>query len=780
MPTSTAIRPLAPNIVRVTHYDPTQGLPDDRSWIKDVLFDLPESEKTGPLISPDIQNELVIMHDLHGNLFFEEDKLPVLGIQKSRRYFYLDKPMLAICSGQHKVEDGIQLEIKKSQDESFYGWGEWFNAFERKSGQVQLDNRNALFDEQDRLTYSGIPFFISSRGYGFLLLNAFRSQWTIEADKLVIKADGPGADYILIYGPGYKEIIRSLTALTGRAPLLPRWGFGLWVTGYPQLHQDTVLEHVRMHREKEIPLDAVILDYHWEERFHNFKWRQKLFPDPTSLVNGLNKEGIRLGLILTSFLNTQNRPFQKWVLNKFGQNVTPGLEKDDERALEEFSEAKEKGFLAHENVRWWFGAGGMLDFTHPRGAAWWQEKLGTLFESGASFIKNDDGEDLPDDARSFTGMDGREYHNIYGLYYGRATYTAKIAEDANPAGQRKIIYARTGWLGSQRYPALFLGDQEANFDGIKRGIRAGLNLGLAGFAYWTADVFGLSGKTTPEVHMRYAQWSLLNPVARYFIRPPEIDDTRFPWSHHQQAEDNFRKYAQLRMRLLPYYNNLGHESHQTGLPILRPLLLEYQQDERLRSIDDQLMIGDSLMICPIVTQGSTARKIILPEGVWHDFWSEKSWQGPDVIDYPAPIDCLPMLVRGGSMIPMGPVIQHIPATHIFDELDLHCWPPYPCEGILIDDDGISEAYLQGEISKTTIRVDETKAGLIIWVGAAQGAFAGQAQSQHINLVIHTQEMVENILVNDVESPFETTMSWFKVQLDHAINQEDKIEIEFRS
>ena len=155
---------------------------------------------------------------------------------------------------------------------------------------------------------------------------------------------------------------------------------------------------------------------------------------------------------------------------------------------------------------------------------------------------------------------------------------------------------------------LFLGDQKPTFDGLKASLRAGLNLGLLGFAYWTADVFDLDGKATPETHMRYAQWALLNPVARYFWRPPEIDDTRFPWSHGEVALANFVKYTELRYRLLPYLTWLGYQAWQTGIPLMRPLVLEYQNDPRLAGVDDQVMLGEALMICPVTQDGARSEK----------------------------------------------------------------------------------------------------------------------------------------------------------------------------
>ena len=789
MTASPLLRLLAPNTMRVTHFDPSQGLPADRPWLNDVLLPIPENEKRGSEITFELENGISFAKNSQGQTFFSEKTPPTFGIRKDRPYFYFDIPQTAFYAGRHHVDNGIRLTLKRSDGESFYGWGEWFNAFERKTGPVNLDNRNALFGEQDRLTYSGLPFFISSQGYGFLLLNSYRSQWTLMPDQLVIDADGPNADYILIYGPAFKEILRSYTALTGRPPLLPRWGFGLWVTGYPQEHQNSILENVRNHREKNIPLDAVILDYHWEERFHNFKWRQKLIPDPQALVASLSAEGIHLGLILTSYLNTHNRPIQKWLLNSFGQNVTPGLESDDERALEEFAEARSKGFLAHEKVRWWFGTGGMLDFTNPQAVAWWREKLRPLFEIGVDFIKNDDGEDLPDDAHAYNGMDGREYHNIYGFYYGRATYQrnpdtldAAASQADKPKQTRNLIYARSAWVGSQRFPALFLGDQEANFEGIRRSIRAGLNLALSGFSYWTADVFGLSGKTTPEVHMRYAQWALLSPVARYFVRPAQIDNTRFPWSHNPEVEANFKKHAELRLRLLPYYNSLAHESYNTGLPIMRPPMLEFQDDIRFRRVDDQIMLGSSLMICPVIEAGATSRKITLPAGQWHDFWSDDSWQGPDIIEYPAPLDRLPLLVRGGTILPMGPAAQNIPNRHIFDPLELNIWSPYPAKGLFYDDDGYSTGYQQGEFSRMDLQAEVHGTNLTIHISKTQGQFEGQPEKRWVNIILHgdQQGIVDYACANGQDIPVSFSSGSFSIAFEQVIANDTLVEIIFRS
>ncbi len=772
MNTGLLIRPIASNAVRITHYHGSP--PAERPWLKDVLPDLSASMQNTTTLRVYQRDGLVCAGTERVSCFFSEAAAPELGLKTRRPYRYFDIPQTAFYMGNHKVDEGIRLTLTRQPGEVFYGWGEWFNAFAREGGTVELDIRNALFGEQETQTYSALPFFISSNGYGFLLLNAHRSRWQINETTLVIEADGPGADYLLFHGPSYKDILRAYTALSGRPPLLPRWAFGLWATSYPQGHQDTVLELVRRHREKEIPLDAVILDYHWEERFHNLQWRRSLIPDPQALVTGLQALGARLGLILTPFLNTRNRPLQKWLLNTFGHNVTRGVESDDERALTEFAEAKNKGYLAHENVRWWFGAGGMIDFTHPQAAAWFNEKLRPLYQQGVEFIKNDDGEDLPDDARLHNGMDGREAHNLYGFYYSRAIYNGK--SEMNPKQARSLVYARSAWVGSQRFPALFLGDQKPTFDCIHRTIRAGLNLGMSGFAYWTADVFGLDGKTTPETHMRYAQWSLLSPVARYFVRPPEIDNTRFPWSHNASVEANFQKYAQLRYRLLPYFNTLAHESYLTGVPMLRPLVLEFQHDERLRAIDDQVMLGEHLLLCPIVTAGATSREIVLPGGEWHDFWSEQSWPGGQTIRYDAPLERMPILVRGGSILPMGPVLQHIPEGHQFEVLEYHAWGPYPSEGLFLDDDGWSTAYQRGAFSQTRIRAEKPGHILRIRVSGAQGNFEGQVEKRRVSLFLHHAGEALSASYNGAPLPVSNRPGLIQVDFVNDVKKDAIVEI----
>jgi alpha-glucosidase (family GH31 glycosyl hydrolase) len=745
------LRWLAENVLHVTHAAPGGGYPPDRPWMEAVLLKPPLPLPPAARLEAGVHAGLVQAARQAGSeeLVFAEAFPPQQGLQRTTPFLSVDIPKVQVQAGFHRVRQGVRLGLRIFPGERFYGWGEWFDAFPRRGGRLELRIRDAISLLQSHATYSAIPIFLSSRGYAFWLLNSYPSRWKLDRRRgvLEIEAGGPGADYLVIYGPEFETILGSYTALTGRPPLPPRWAFGLWVTSYPQGSQETVLGHVQEHRQRGIPLDAAVLDYHWEEGFHNFRWRGALFPDPQAMLNSLKELGVRLGLILTPFLNRRGRGFQRWLLNSLAHNLPPGAENDEALALPEYEQARSLGLLAHEEARWWFGAGGMLDFANPAASKWWNERLRPLYEQGVAFFKNDDGEYLPEDARSAAGMDGSEYHNLYGFYYGRALYDGMQALDE----RRGLVFSRSVWAGSQRYPGLFLGDQKPTFECLQRTLRAGLNLSLLGFDWWGADVFGLDGKTTPETHMRHAQWTLLNPIARYFWRPAHIDGTRFPWSHSLQAEDSFRRHALLRYRLLPYFSQLAWQAWLRGLPALRPLALAFPDDPSVVDIFDQAMLGEALMQCPVVVAGALERQVYLPAGSWHDFWSTRSWQGPGTVAMPAGLDHLPLLARGGSILPLGAELQHISDEQRFEALELLCWPPYPARLDFYDDDGRTRSYQRGEFSITRFSVQPVSGGLNLQISAAEGSYPGQPGVRQVAWLLQRCARLARLTVDGLES-----------------------------
>jgi alpha-glucosidase (family GH31 glycosyl hydrolase) len=735
------LEPLAGGAIRVTHVRRgTPQFPPDPVWLPAVLAHIaPAAAKEAAWEGIVHAGRITLTHpDLPAG--FSEPRPPAWNGRRANLFF----PFQA--------------------DERLYGGGEWFNAFERQSGRMRLEARESPAFLQGRQTYSPIPFFISSRGYGFFFLSAYPTEWHLNRRKGWVRASSrqPVLDYFLIPGPDFQSVLRRWMSLVGRPPLPPRWAFGLMGTSYPQEPQARVVAMAEEHRRREIPLDTIILDYHWEERFHNFLWRKSLFPHPDDLQRDLADRNVRLGLILTPFINQKNLPFQKFLLQKIAQDIPVGLETDDESVPDLYAEGVRKGYFAHDRASWWFGAGGMVDFTNPDASAWWHARMQPLYAAGAAFFKNDDGEYLPSGATSHLGLDPAEHHNLYGFFYGKALYENMQTLD----DRRPFIYARSVWAGSQRYPAIFLGDQHPTFENIRRSLRAGLNMSLAGFAYWTADILGLDGRTTPETHMRYTQWAMFVPVARYFWRPAAIDATRFPWSHGAGVEENFKLHAQLRYRLLPTYQHLAWEAYLTGMPILRPLVLEFGWNPRWANVYQQVMLGSALMLCPAAEPNQRQVRVVLPEGAWHDFWSSASYAGGEEVTIPAPMERLPILVRGGRPLWMGPALQCIPDSHTFTQVELHLWPPYPCEADFYDEDGVTRAYITGTYQHIHVSVTNPGGELCILLENRAGLPADAPMTRQLTFQIHHFTGTSNVSVQGA-----THQNWHSDTLENCLSIE---------
>ena len=239
------LRWLGSNVLRITHAPPgSVAFPPDRPWLAQALVASDALPVEQGELAVELQEGCVQVR-AGKNLVFSEARPPRLGIRKRRPFLSVDIPKVELRAGLRRVEQGVSLSFAIQPGEAFYGWGEWFNAFRRQAGKLHLRTRDAIALLQGSETYSAIPMFYSSRGYAVWLLNSHASRWRIAAQRgtLEVEADGPGADYILFYGPSFKRILSAYTALTGRPPLLPRWAFGLWVTSYPQGHQDGVLAH---------------------------------------------------------------------------------------------------------------------------------------------------------------------------------------------------------------------------------------------------------------------------------------------------------------------------------------------------------------------------------------------------------------------------------------------------------------------------------------------------------------------------------------------------------
>jgi len=459
----------------------------------------------------------------------------------------------------------------------------------------------------------------------------------------------------------------------------------------------------------------------------------------------LRDDHIKMGLIYTPYVNQKGIPLLKLLIRSMVKNAPKGVPVlSEDSALDVYEEAKRKGYLANARLNWWLGKGGAIDFTNPEAVHWWHQKQKALMEQGIYFFKNDGGEYLPENSTSFIGLQPQEFHNIYSFYYSKGIFEKSQEYHQN---KRALIFSRTTWAGTQRFPGIFLGDQTPRYKHIKATMRCGLNMSLLGFAYWGADVFGLYRKPKADTHRRYSQWTLFNPIARYFSAPDVPE--RNPWGIAHECEASFRNHIELRLRLLPYYYRLAYEAYHLGLPIVRPLAMEFPEEKVTKSMWEQVMIGESLMLSPVLTPNTKQQEVYFPTGKWYQWWNAKLYEGPSWQTIDIKNDEVPLFIKGGSPVVLGPVIQNIPETHQFHSIEVHFYPPFNGATYLYEDDGISTAYQKGELSKQDIHCQTSADNDIISleISASSGCYQNQPEIRDVSLVMHNLKEPASVSLN---------------------------------
>lgn len=518
-------------------------------------------------------------------------------------------------------------------DEHIYGLGEDFGRLDKRNIERRLWIQEG-FGNASPAAYKHTPFYVSTRGYGLFVNTSNAVRFDIghrEHTALsVLVEDADWMDFYLIEGETIRDILPRYTDITGKPGLPPAWSFGLWMSCITYNSQQQVEETAEKLRQHQIPCDVIHIDTGWykEEWVCDLEFGPSRFPDPAGMMKRLREKGFRICL---------------WQL--------PNLVVESKL----FHEAAQKGFLAQRPVgkpylfSGFLSDAGLLDYSNPAAVEWIKGKFKDLFALGVAAIKADFGEGAPPDA-VYHGVPGTAMHNLFPLLYNRAVFEA--SEEYFGKGNA-VIWARSAWAGSQRYPLHWSGDGIARFEDLACVVRSALNFGLSGFPFYSHDVGGFSGLPSPELYARWIQLGVFSSHVRCHGQPP-----REPWEYGERTESIFREYVQLRYQLLPYLLSEAAECGKTSLPFLRALILEYPDDPLAPFIEDEYLFGSSMLVAPILDE-TNRRRVYLPAGSWMDYW-QKTWlQGPVWLNVEAPLDVIPLYIRAGSIIPYAPPMNYV-------------------------------------------------------------------------------------------------------------------------
>lgn len=520
-------------------------------------------------------------------------------------------------------------------DEAVYGFGEKFVKLNKVGQTIDQDLVDALGVMTPR-SYKCVPFHLSTRGYGVFFNHSSRMTYWVGsrcATRVQVALEDDFLDYFVIAG-SIREILARYQDLTGRGVVPPTWTFGYWQSKISYKAADETLEIVQELREHEVPCDVVHLDTHWfkADWFCDLEFDPQRFPDPAGWFRKMAELGIKISLWQLPYIPEGSRLF------------------DELRAVDGFVKTRDGGlFDCHICFTPGFkGMVGVVDYTNPAAVRVHQEHFRRLFKLGAKVIKADFGEEAPADGVYHDGTPGHRMHNLYPLLYNRALF--EVTKEATGEG---AIWARSAWAGSQRYPLHWGGDNSPNFDNLIPQIEGGLSFGLSGFSFWSQDIGGFLGETGGDLLVRWMQLGMFCSHSRI-----HGFGNRELYKFDEKTFRICRDYICLRYRLLPYILAGARRCVAQALPLMRALVVEFQDDPTVWNLGDEFMFGDDLLVCPIHTADGR-RRIYFPEGQWTDWWTGKGYEGRKWVDWEAPLETLPLFLREGAIVPMGPALNYV-------------------------------------------------------------------------------------------------------------------------
>jgi alpha-glucosidase len=639
--------------------------------------------------------------DLKGNILLEDEFIKFSS--KEQDEIYQEHEYEIINREKGKIYS-VEIERKHNWEKGFYGLGEKYGFINLLGRQTENWNTDVLgfspvHTSAQKQYHTSIPFYIGmdeSKAYGVFYDTSYRNYFDFGMYQKGInfRADGGELDYYFIYGDSISEVVENYGDLTGKVKL-PRKDFlGYQQCRWSYMNKEEVLALANSFREKEIPCDVIYLDIDYMQNYKVFTVNSERFNEFKEMNSELKKMGFKLVVI-----------------------IDPGIKVEE--GYKVYEEVLEKDYLIKDEKgevyvgRVWPGDSAFPDFLRKSVREWWGELHRGLIQDGVSGIWNDmneiadmctDTKTVPESTYQIDDYDNKhtqkESHNIYGHYEAEATYKGL----KNIQGIRPFVLTRAASAGTQRYSALWTGDNTSLWEHMEASIPMLMNLGLSGYAYAGSDVGGFVGDGNGELLTRWTQLGVFYPLFRNHSCINSLHQE--PWSFGQEFENIINKYIKMRYSLINYLYNLFRESSLTGAPIVRPLFYHYQEDINTFNINDEFLFGEDILAAPITRPRTYKRMVYLPQGRWYDYFTDEVYEGGKYFIKDAEIDQIPVFVKEGAVILKDKPMNYIGEKE--EEYEIHIYLGKNNSKQFYFDDGLTFNYEVGEYSLINVEIKDAQ------------------------------------------------------------------------
>ncbi|HEX4485817.1 MAG TPA: glycoside hydrolase family 31 protein [Terriglobales bacterium] len=682
-------------------YSPTASFPNTKDYVV-TKSDWPGAKWTmqsaGDNVTISTSRLKLVVSKIDGSITYQDADGKQI-VQEANRHL---TPVKVNGEDTYRAESFVNIYGSR---EALYGLGQhqagvW--NYRGESVDISQDN-----------TAIAVPFLVSSNGYGIFWNNTSRSRFNNRfANYLYISSEVADViDYYFFYGPDLDKVVADYRDLTGQAPMFGKWAYGFWQCKNRYKSQEEILGVAKKYRDLHIPLDNIVQDWFWWNRKGEHVFN-KNYPDPKGMVDELHRENVHLMLSVWPFFEPGSAVYDEmdkkgWFVDKFKFAKPPyhtaGMAVYDATSPEArkyYWNLMEKALFDIGVDAWW------LDTTEPETEGLEENiLLGHKLAIGS----------------------GDRYVNLFPLFTTGAVHDGQRAASDK---KRVFILSRSAFAGDQRYGVTaWSGDINSDFFSFRRQIPAGLNFALSGIPYWTTDIGGfVSVKSDDpayrELFVRWFQYGAFCPIFR--VHGTRSTDQNELWAYGPEAQAILTKFDRLRYRLLPYIYSMAWMTTNQSYTPMRPLALDFRDDVRALNIGDQYMYGPAFLVSPVTEPAATTRRLYLPHATWYDFWTGRKADGGSMIDAASPLDKMPLYIRAGSILPMGPDLEWS-TQKPEDPMEVRVYRGADGDFTIYEDENDSYNYEKGAYATIRIHWDDAKQTLTI--GDRKGQFPGMLESR---------------------------------------------------